>query len=340
MNLQNIKIKVLLLYSIIILVTLASLAISVVYVFGADMYETMEELEHILFISIPLIGLLFVFAGWFIVNNVLKRVSNVINEVNLIDIDDLDKRLTLNNSNDEMEELIITFNTLLERLDRSVSQIKRFSNDVSHELKTPLTVIRGELEVGLRKERTNVEYKEILKSSLEENIQLQELINSLLFLSNSDEKEIQKKFKDIEVDELIMDILSEYKYLTKEKNISIEFESFEHVIAQGDYQLLKILIRNIIQNSIKYSLNDSKIIISLKNKDLLISDFGIGIPKEDLLYIFDRFYRVDKARVRGGYGLGLSIVKNIAKIHNYTIHIESELERFTKFYMKFDSNIT
>ena len=113
MNLKNIKIKLLFLYSIVVLVILSTFAVSVVYVFGDDMYETMEELEHVLFISIPLIGLLFVFVGWFIVNNVLKRVSNVIDEVNQIDINDLNKRLTLSSSNDEIEELIITFNTLL-----------------------------------------------------------------------------------------------------------------------------------------------------------------------------------------------------------------------------------
>jgi len=335
MNLKNIKIKLLFLYSIVVLVILSTFAVSVVYVFGDDMYETMEELEHVLFISIPLIGLLFVFVGWFIVNNVLKRVSNVIDEVNQIGINDLNKRLTLSSSNDEIEELIITFNTLLNRLDDSVMKIKRFSNDVSHELKTPLTVIRGEIELGLRKDRTKEEYKQILKSSLTESIQLQELIDSLFFLSNSNKQEIVSKFETLEIDEIIIDILSEYKQLVSEKNITIEFDSLENVFTLGDLLLVKIMIGNIIQNSIKYSNNNSKIIISLKNKTLSIKDFGIGIDQKNIKNIFDRFYRADESRGRGGYGLGLSIVKNISDIHNYTIDIKSELSKYTEVSINF-----
>jgi signal transduction histidine kinase len=333
MNFKNIKIKFLLIYSIIILAVLATLAVSIVYVFGNNVYDTMEELEHVLFVSIPIIVLLFAFFGWFIITNILQRVSNVIKEVHEISIDDLNKRLTLNNSNDEIDELILTFNTLFERLDDSVSKIKRFSNDVSHELKTPLTVIRGEIELGLRKERTTDEYKQILRSSLEESKELQELIDSLLFLSNANE--LKQMFEKIELDEIIIDVISEYKELTKDKNIVIEFESLENCIAFGHPLLVKIMIGNIIQNSIKYSNKNSKIIISLKDKELSIKDFGIGIKEKDIKYLFDRFYRVDEARVRGGYGLGLSIVENIVNEHNYKITLESKYGEYTKFIIKF-----
>ena len=214
-------------------------------------------------------------------------------------------------------------------------KIKRFSNDVSHELKTPLTVIRGEIELGLRKDRTKEEYKEILKSSLTESIQLQELIDSLFFLSNSNKQEIVSKFETLEIDEIIIDILSEYKQLTNEKNITIEFKSLENVSTLGDLLLVKIMIGNIIQNSIKYSNNNSKIIISLQNKTLVIKDFGIGIDQKNIKNIFDRFYRVDESRGRGGYGLGLSIVKNISDIHNYTLDIKSELSKYTEVTMNF-----
>jgi len=234
MNFKNIKLKLLVIYSIIILIILATFSVSIVYVFGEKMYETMEELEHVLFISIPLIALLFIFLGWFVIQNILKRISNIIVEVNSINIDDLNKRLTLTGSKDEIEELIITFNTLFYRLEDSVSKIKRFSNDVSHELKTPLTIIRGEIELGLRKNRSQKEYKEILKTSLEETKELQKLIDSLLFLSNSNSLKLKDSFTSIELDAILIDIISEYKQLIKDKNIIIEFESLENISAFGD----------------------------------------------------------------------------------------------------------
>ena len=177
---------------------------------------------------------------------------------------------------------------------------------------------------------------DILENSLEETKQLQELIDSLLFLSNSNEKDIQNRFEDIEIDEIIIDILSENKKLTLEKNIVIEFKEFNNTICHGHALLIKILVSNIIQNSLKYSNKDSKIIIDLKDDTLLIEDFGIGIKEDDLKNIFDSFYRVNKARGRGGYGLGLSIVKNIALLHHFKLDVTSTIG--TKFIVTFSKS--
>ncbi|HIP11889.1 MAG TPA: HAMP domain-containing protein [Arcobacter sp.] len=330
MNLNNIKIKLLLWYSAIILLVLATLAISIAYVFGKGSYNTLEELEHILFLTIPIIVLLFILSGWFIVNNVLKRVQSVIDEVENIKADDLEKRLDTSNSNDEIEKLIVTFNSMLGRLENSFSKIKRFSHDVSHELKTPLTVVMGEIELGLRKDRTKEEYKEILKTLHEETKQQQELIDSLLFLSNSNEVQIKEQFTELDLDELIIDTISANKHLSSAKKIKFEFFKFENVKVQGHTSLLKILLTNIIQNSIKYSNKNSKIEICLDENSFTIKDYGIGIKKEDLSKIFDRFYRVDESRARGGHGLGLSIVKSISILHNFKIELTSKYDEYTK----------
>jgi signal transduction histidine kinase len=331
MSFINIKIKVLISYAVIVLIVLATLAVSIVYVFGEGSYDSVEELEHILFISIPVIVLFFVFFAWFIVNNILKRVQLIINEANEIQADDLTKRLTSSNGSDELEELIITFNNMLDRLDESFSKTKRFSNDVSHELKTPLTVLRGELELGLRKNRSIQEYKNILNNGLEETKQLQELIDSLLFLSNNNQEDLKSIFVSVDLDEVVIDAIGELTELLKDKNISIEFGAFENIVTNGHIHLLKILIGNIIQNSIKYSHKNSKINISLINNELIIKDFGIGIKNKDIKNIFDRFYRVDEVRGRSGYGLGLSIVNQIAILHNYKIDVKSKYGEFTQF---------
>jgi heavy metal sensor kinase len=295
----------------------------------------LQNLKWALLILVPCILFLSILIGFLIIRSSMLPVKKVINEVKDINVNDLNKRLDSNESNDEIEELITTFNEMLNRLGSSVSKIKQFSNDASHELRTPLTVLRGEIELGLRKDRKVNEYKVILQSSLEEISQLEKLIDSLLFLSNSDSIEIQNKFVSLDIDEILMEIISEYSYLTKEKNISIDFLSFENVKSQGYSSLVKVLMSNIINNSIKYSPKESKIIISLEQNTLKVKDFGIGIKEENLEYVFDRFYRVDEARGRGGCGLGLSIVKNIADVHSFELNINSKYGEYTEFIVEF-----
>ena len=294
----------------------------------------LEHLQNILLTLIPILLLVAIIVGYFIIKNSLIPVKKIINEVKKIEAHKLQKRIRSYTSNDEIEELVTTFNFMLDKLDDSFSKIKRFSNDVSHELKTPLTIIRGEIELGLRKDRTNNEYKGILNSTLEETILLQELVNSLLFLSKANNKEMQSKFESIELDEIITDVISQNKKLIKEKDIKFEFIKFDSVSCQGHPLLLRILVDNIIQNSIKYSHKNSKIEIYLDKDILKIKDYGIGIQNDDMKNIFDRFYRVDKSRGRGGYGLGLSIVKSIADTHNFNIDVQSEYNKYTQFTVK------
>ena len=299
--------------------------------------QPINNLKSALFILLPIIFLLSILIGYIIISSSLKPVKKVIDEVKQIDANDLNKRLNSNRSNDEIEELIITFNQMLSKIDTSVKKIKRFSNDVSHELKTPLTVIRGELELGLRKNRTNEEYRQILENSLEETKQLQDLIDSLLFLSTANKNEIQNKFIKIDIDELIYDLIIELKKLSQDKNIIFKIKEIIPITLNGNPILLKILIGNIMKNAIKYSNKNSKIEISLNEQQLSIKDYGIGIKEKDLEFIFDRFYRVDEARGRGGYGLGLSIVKNIAQFHNFTIEVNSTYGVGTEFIISFNS---
>ncbi len=295
----------------------------------------MVHLKNILIVLIPILLFLSIISGYFIIKSSLYPVKKAINEVKKIESHNLDKRITTLSANDEIEELITTFNFMLDKLDDSFSKIKRFSNDVSHELKTPLTIIRGEIELGLRKDRTNEEYKNILKSTLEETKSLQELINSLLFLSKSNNKEIEHQFTDVEIDDIITEVIAQNKKLIETKNIKFYFHDFENIIVQGHPLLLKILIGNIIQNSLKYSHKNSIIDISLTTTQLVIKDYGIGIKEDDLKNIFDRFYRIDDARSGAGYGLGLSIVKSIANIHKFSLEVKSKYEEFTQFTIKF-----
>ena len=329
-NFKSIKAKLLIFSSTIILLTFVSFILAIVYMKSDTSYQTVEDLEHILFITIPILFTLMIFMVWFLLNKVLKKVKHIIDEVEDIKIDDFSTRLSARNTDDELDELIYTFNNMLEKIEQSVTKIKRFSNDVSHELKTPLTVIIGELEIGLRKQRSIDEYKEILTTSLEETKVLKELINNLLFLSNMSKKSIQSKFELVDIDEVVIDIIGSTKILFEEKKIKVNFIEFENINIQANLQLIKVMLSNIIQNSIKYSNENSNIDITLKNNICIIKDYGIGIKNEYLEKVFDRFYRIDESRARGGYGLGLSIVQDIAKLHNIDMKITSNYEEYTK----------
>lgn len=297
--------------------------------------ESKSNLLSTLLLVVPIVLIISILFAWLLINKALKPVRDVILEVEEIDSNDLKKRIKTLNSKDEIDELILTFNNMLEKIEKSFHKIKRFSNDASHELKTPLTIIRGELELGLRKDRTIDEYKNILNSCLEESIKLQELVDSLLFLSTSSTKEIQNRFKSFNIDELVIDIMSEYKLLLKKKSLKIELLKLDELLINGDETLIKVMISNILQNAVKYSNENSTIEISLYQNTLSIKDYGIGIKKEEQEKIFDRFYMVDKSRTNRGYGLGLSIVSQIALIHNIKIKLDSEYKKYTKFELVF-----
>lgn len=344
---KNIKTKLLFWYSIIITIILAIFSFIVLDEFTklilekeTHIYTSIKHLENILIIWIPILLMISIIIGHFIIKNALIPVKKTIDEVKNIEANQLQKRLTSHTSNDEIEKLVMTFNFMLDKLDDSFSKIKRFSNDVSHELKTPLTVIRGEIELGLRKNRTNEEYKAILKSTLEETKLLQELINSLLFLSNSNNNEIQENFEIVELDEVVTDVISQNKQLIKEKNIKFNFKNFDSVSCSGHPVLLRILVGNIIQNAIKYSHKNSVVEIYLDEDILTIKDYGVGIPSSEIENIFDRFYRVDKSRGRGGYGLGLSIVRSICELHKFQITVDSQYNKYTKFSIDFKIGIS
>lgn len=298
-------------------------------------HPALHSLKNTILIVVPLVFLFAIFIGFIIIRKAFKPVKKIIDEVNSINTNDLEKRINSLNSNDELDELILTFNGMLSRIEESFSKIKRFSNDVSHELKTPLTVIRGELELGLRKDRTLEEYKAILTTVLEESISLQELIDSLLFLSNSNKDEIVNNFNSVQFDELLIDVIKDNNSLLKEKNISLEIKELNQTTVEGHNVLLKVLLNNLLQNAIKYSNENFNIEITLKDNSLEIKDYGIGIKDEDLEHIFDRFYMVDKSRSKKGYGLGLSIVKLIVNIHSFKIKVNSKYKEYSSFKIVF-----
>ena len=291
---------------------------------------SLENLLYILSFIVPIILIFSIIAGNFLIYKSFAPIQKVLEELKSINASDLSARLKNSNNQDEINQLITEINNLLIRLESSFERISQFSSDASHELKTPLTIIKGELEIALRKDRNIDEYKQSLKTSLEEVIVIEQTINDLLFLAKNEKDLITTNMEEIlYFDEIIDESINEVKNFAKINRIKIKFELLETIEFKGYSNLLKIAIKNILKNAIQYSHVNSEIIVkSYKKNELFyisIQDFGIGIPSNEQEKIFEKFYRTDRSRNKnsGGTGLGMSIVKKIIDIHKGSIQLES-----------------
>jgi len=287
----------------------------------------------LIFVNV-IIFLFFIVGSYMLISKTLLPVDKVVENVNEIKAYDYTKRVNVKNIPIEIKALVETFNKLLTRHQESFNKISQFSSDASHELKTPLTSMRGEIEVGLRRERNVGEYQKIMKKSLLKIMEIQELVEGLLFLAKSDKLEIESSFEEIYIDEIITECKQELERIANKKFINLTMHLLPLTI-KGDNKLLKIACINILKNAIIYSPKGTEIKISIEEYDskfiVTFQDQGVGIAKEDIEYVFDRFYRADKLKSpeTRGTGLGLSIVKMILDIHGFKIAIKSEVNKGT-----------
>lgn len=248
------------------------------------------------------------------------------------------------NQKDEIGELAETMDFLSERLNQAslesekLLQLRKdFVANISHELRTPVTVLRGSLEalrdgVVTDPEQINSYYSHMLKESLF----LQRLIDDLLDLSRLQNFDFKIEMQEINLSDLLEDVIRSGKNLAEAKGISVELEQDTHSCSVlGDYGRLRQMLMVILDNAIKFSPPGSKVAVSLKDRILKIRDQGIGIPQEDLPYLFDRFYKVKSEENKNGTGLGLCIAKQIADRHGIRVSVSSETAKGTEFELKF-----
>ncbi len=215
---------------------------------------------------------------------------------------------------------------LIAKLNESYNKIKKFSQDASHQIKTPLTVIRLQTEIALKKNREVKEYKTVLSAIDKEIISLQDMVNDLLLLTKIEDSSIKDKFEMVEVDALLLGIFEEFIVMAQHKGVVLDIKDLERLKMQGEPTLLRILFSNLIDNAIKFTPKEKKITMSLTKSRFIIKDEGLGIPKDDIDKVFDKFFRVNiltKDR-SDGFGLGLSMVQKIAQIHKMRIYIKSK----------------
>ena len=298
--------------------------------------KSLSSFKRNILVAFPIVLVLGSLGGWILARRSLSPVGYIAAKTQTITSNSLSERLSTRGMGDELDDLIKTINEMIARLEDSFKRMAEFTADASHELKTPLCVLKGEAEVLLSKTRTPEEYQEGLAHFIERFDQLNRMINDLTLLSKADSYQIELNMGPVRLDLLISDIGDLFQILAEQKKIVLNIDPLQETIVMGDKARLQQLFTNLIDNAIKYTAEGSIRITIEKNEEMVIikiMDTGIGISKEEQEKIFKRFYRVDKSRSRetGGVGLGLSIADWIAHAHKGKIEVESELNKGATF---------
>ena len=287
--------------------------------------------------SAVLIILIAGFGGRLLKRRALAPVNSVIDRVNDLSSKDIDKRIPVDNVDEEIARLISTFNHLLDRLAAAFKQQKSFIADSSHEMRTPLSVLGFDIIEALE----NVEKESIeaghLREAKSEVDRLSRIVNDLQWLAKDDAGQLHMEKRKIRLDDVLMDTMSRCQNFAAQNYVRLSVGEIDAMEYCGDENLLVLAYTNLVNNAIKFSNKGGEVVLSLFRNCtmgvLQVEDFGIGIPVESLGKIFDRFYRVDASRSRatGGSGLGLAIAKQIAEKHSGRITVESSVQRGSVF---------
>lgn len=289
-----------------------------------------ENLIKTLLFAIAAAFLLLLYIALYFSKNIFKPISSITEKVKEISSENLHLRLNEDNANEELYELSSTFNDMLDRIETSFETQNNFISNASHELRTPLTAIIGETDVVLSKPRQTNEYIESLKIILQEAEKLDNKTKALLFLAQTGFNGKTQKFERIRIDQLLWDVKENLDILNSKNRIHLDMELLPEnplkLKVNGNIQLLHLAFSNIISNGCKYS-NYDHVTVSIGASDdnvyVVIKDKGIGIPENEIKYIYDPFFRASNTKNYEGYGIGLPLTRNIIRIHNGKLLVTS-----------------
>jgi two-component system OmpR family sensor kinase len=274
--------------------------------------------------------------SWFFIGQALSPLVDITKSaLRISGTDDLSQRIPPRGpENDEMGRLVTTFNNTLGRLEQLFTSQQRFLADVSHDLRTPLTVIKGNVDLMRRMKHVD---EESLDNIEDEADRLTRMVGDLLLEAQAESGKLPLHFAPVEMDTLLLEVFKEMRILARER-VQIKLPEIDQILINGDRDRLKQVLINLIANAIKYTPQGGEVVLSLgkvgDNARLIVRDTGLGIPAEDLPHIFERFYRAEKSRSRskaGGFGLGLSIAYWIVNHHGGQIEVDSAEGKGTTF---------
>ncbi|OIV40739.1 HAMP domain-containing sensor histidine kinase [Flavobacterium johnsoniae] len=311
----------------------------------ADSTMVLNNLFEIMCLSFLAILVLLFFIARFFAGRSIKPINAIINTSKIITKDNLKARIPLPKSRDELYTLSKTINSLLNRIEDAIEREKQFTSDASHELRTPLTVIKGTLEVLIRKTRDSKEYEDKINYCINEVDHLNLLVDQLLLMARFENQKQNIVTESVYLNALILDVLTLNSEKINAKNINIKFDAETDYYIESDNFLVITILRNIISNALKYTYKDGVVSIWLSKENektiCKISDTGIGIAKQDLEMIFNPFFRsnyTEHPEIKG-VGLGLSIVKRITELLHIKFKIESEIGLGTTVILIFNDNM-
>ena len=303
----------------------------------SDVSDTLQALLLIVGIAYPLTLVVASIGGVFLAGRALAPVSRVTRLARRISAEDLTQRLNLRLPDDEVGRLARTFDEMIARLDDAFHRQRQFTADASHELRTPLTVLKGQIDVALQRERDVEAYRQVLRAANEEVDRMIRLVGSLFTLARADAGQIPIAREPVNLGDLVASAVEQVRRSAEQKELSLSLQRGPRTILRADEDLLLQLLLNLLDNAIKYSPAAGSVTVGwsadAERVELWVRDTGVGIPTEHVPHIFDRFYRVDKARSRaeGGAGLGLSICRWIVEAHGGSISVESAPGRGSTF---------
>ncbi len=305
----------------------------------------LNELLMTFLLAGPLTLLAAISGGYFLACRVLRPVQEMTQAAKTITADRLNARIAVDNPHDELGELGETLNQMIEGLERSFTEMRRFTADAAHELRTPLAIIRSEAEIALRLPRSSEEYRDVLENLLEDTNRLTILANQLLFLSRQDARIGSQATQSVCLDVLLLDVVDNMRVMAHEKDMTLELSHNPPCELITDPRLLRRVFVNLLDNAIKYTDPAGGVVVSSEVATdevmIRIRDSGVGIASEHLTHLFERFYRVDAARSGegNGAGLGLAICHSIVRSYGGTMGVESTMGQGSEFTVRLPRNV-
>ena len=301
-------------------------------------YAKLLNLRFTLFIAFCAAIVFIFFSSRFIANKALQPVADMVDKVQEITANNLDLRINTGNNKDEIAELAITFNAMLDRLEKSFNAQQDFVSNISHELRTPLTAMMAELQLTYNNPGSNDAYKQSISHAINDAKKIVRLSNSLLDLAKANYDPSSITFKEVRLDEILMDSRQDVKHNHLDYKVNIlfekEIEDDDFISVKGNEYLLKVAFSNLIENGCKFS-ESKEVTVAItyyKDKTILrFQDYGIGMHHTEIPKVFTSFYRGENKKFAGGNGIGLSLTKKIIDLHKGTIDVISKINEGTTF---------
>jgi heavy metal sensor kinase len=293
-----------------------------------ELTRFIEAFKRIFVATMAALFLLAVIIGWFMARRALSGVENVTQTARRIADGRLNERVPVKRAEDEIDQLAFTFNHMLDRIQGLVNGIKEMTDNIAHDLKSPLTRIRGQAEIALTSGSSIQGYEAMAASAIEECDRLLEMINTMLFISRTEAGVTQPELKSMDIAAVVRDACGLFQALAEDKRISLECRMPDSLAMRGDVRLVQRMLGNLLDNAIKYTPQGGSVEVSARSVSersisIAVTDTGAGIAEKDLPHIFERFYRGDPSRSQAGAGLGLSFARAVARAHGGDITVES-----------------